>query len=91
MGVVIIVIIIVYCRGRLPTTFIHQSISAPNVESFLSLASIRTEVYLCIISQIDNPPNYMREEEEVFLDVRTLLLLEVDSKKNSRELFIIDI
>jgi len=55
------------CRGRLPTTFIHQSISAPNAESFLSLASIRTEVYLCIISQIDNPPNYMREEEEEFL------------------------
>jgi hypothetical protein len=36
------------CRGRLPTTFIHQSISAPNAEPYLSLASIRTEVYLCI-------------------------------------------
>ena len=34
------------CRGRLPTTFIHQSISAPNAESFVTLASIRTEVYL---------------------------------------------
>ena len=55
------------CRGRLPTTFIHQSISAPNAESFVTLASIQTEVYLCIISQLDNPPNYKREEEEEFL------------------------
>ena len=28
------------CRGRLPTTFTHQSISAPNAESFVTLASI---------------------------------------------------
>jgi len=43
------------------------------------------------ISRIYNPPYYVREEEEVFLDVRTLFLLDVDSKKISRELFIDEI
>jgi len=76
------------CRDRLPTTFIHQSISAPNAESFVTLASIRIEVYLCIISRSCNPPNYKRVEEEEFLYENLAFYWSVDSNKRTRELFI---